>query len=764
MAKRGVRSSVQTTIDNAIPRWDGTTGRVLQTTPHTIDDNSTVLLDQNNNFAALNIDSEATTANVIDILAPTTTSGNIVDIGDADSLTTGKILNLVSNSADVGTRTLVQITNDNTAATGTTVLRIQQDSANVGINLAQTGNGIAFNIDSSATTVNALRFAITSQTSAAIINIPNANSLTTGQILNLVSNSADVSGRSLVQITNDNTLATGTTCLSVKQDAAQQAVYIDQNANFYALNIDSDATSVNALRVNISLQTTAAIFTIPSANSLTTGAIMNLVSASASASTRNLVFIRNQTAAAVGATPLTIQQDAAGQAMLIDQNANGVSLTIDSEATTVPVLNITNPVTTTSSIITVFSADALTTGNILNLTSNSVDVGTRSLVNIVNDNTAATGATCLNIIQDAAQNALNISQNADGRSILSNSAATSSDMLTLQNTGSPRFQVAWHGGTTVTQGVVTAGSPNALAVTGGAHTTLTASVEAIDARFNFARTVQFATGALALQRVFSIEAPTYGFVAASTLTNAITTYITGGPIAGTNATIDVTMGLMVDNVNTTFATDMASAFFTIPNIQDGKGANSHVIGLLIGDNGADVSLGNQTATTTNVFSLYLDQQTYTSTTLTRTVTNPVTLYIQGAPVAGANVVFSNGPYALHVDDGMSRFDGRIIGAQGADVASANDLTLGNDGNAFEITGATQINAITTKSWQNGSQITMLFTANPTVKHNTAGGAGTAVMLLAGSADFAATAGDTLTLLLSEIGGSQAWRELARTAI
>lgn len=112
----------------------------------------------------------------------------------------------------------------------------------------------------------------------------------------------------------------------------------------------------------------------------------------------------------------------------------------------------------------------------------------------------------------------------------------------------------------------------------------------------------------------------------------------------------------------------------------------------------------------------------------------------------------------------SKFYGRVLEAQGADVASANDLNLGKDGNTFEITGATQINAIATAFWQNGARITLLFTSNPTVKNNTAGGAGTAVILLAGSVDFSATAGDTLSLVLSEIGGVQAWREVSRAVI
>jgi hypothetical protein len=106
--------------------------------------------------------------------------------------------------------------------------------------------------------------------------------------------------------------------------------------------------------------------------------------------------------------------------------------------------------------------------------------------------------------------------------------------------------------------------------------------------------------------------------------------------------------------------------------------------------------------------------------------------------------------------------GRFQEKQGADVASANDLTLGVDGSVFEITGATQINAITTTNWQNGGKITLLFTSNPTVKNNTAGGASTAVILLAGGADFAATSGDVLTLVYAEIGGTSAWREVSRS--
>ena len=92
------------------------------------------------------------------------------------------------------------------------------------------------------------------------------------------------------------------------------------------------------------------------------------------------------------------------------------------------------------------------------------------------------------------------------------------------------------------------------------------------------------------------------------------------------------------------------------------------------------------------------------------------------------------------------FGTRFELARGASVASTGNLTLGTDGNVFHITGTTQINAITTANWQNGSEIILIFDASLTVKNNTAGGAGTAVMLLAGGADFSATSNDVLTLI------------------
>jgi hypothetical protein len=119
------------------------------------------------------------------------------------------------------------------------------------------------------------------------------------------------------------------------------------------------------------------------------------------------------------------------------------------------------------------------------------------------------------------------------------------DTVALAHGGGDRVTMGVDG-VVITPDARTTGSPNAFVLTGAAHTTLTLSVEASDVVFNLARTVQFATGALALQRAVLIQAPTYAFVAGSVLTDAATVYVDKAPIAGTFATITNSYSLWVD--------------------------------------------------------------------------------------------------------------------------------------------------------------------------------------------------------------------------
>lgn len=144
-----------------------------------------------------------------------------------------------------------------------------------------------------------------------------------------------------------------------------------------------------------------------------------------------------------------------------------------------------------------------------------------------------------------------------------------------------------------------------------------------------------------------------------------------------------------------------------------------------------------------------------NTSAGRQITTWAGLYVENAVQIGIGTA-----YSVYTNTGLFRVGGRMQNAKGADVAAANDLTLGIDGNCFNITGATQINAITTANWTSGSVLTLIFASNPLVKHNTAGGAGTATILLAGSADFATAANSVLGLIYNGTNWHEIFRKVA----
>lgn len=180
---------------------------------------------------------------------------------------------------------------------------------------------------------------------------------------------------------------------------------------------------------------------------------------------------------------------------------------------------------------------------------------------------------------------------------------------------------------------------------------------------------------------------------------------------------------------------------------DGQGTPGTAEGLKLVDNifGYNIQLAAGAANT-----LYLGNGT--SNILFGTWKNPydgktVTLDYQGLILSASNPLINGG---------------RLQQKQGADVASANNLSLGTDGNTFEITGNTQINLIANTNWQNGSEITLLFLGTPTVKNGQATSGSNITLVLAGAADFVATANDILKLQLVEIGGTAMWVEVGRS--
>lgn len=149
----------------------------------------------------------------------------------------------------------------------------------------------------------------------------------------------------------------------------------------------------------------------------------------------------------------------------------------------------------------------------------------------------------------------------DGASMLLQGGTGKAVAISVNNntfgSGTPKIMVASTAlrvglGGIITNGATAAGAMLILDDT-IASGTLVASTENILANFVLSLSLVFPTGALATQRAMLIQAPTYAFVGASTITNATTLEISGAPVAGTNATITTALAFRVAAGNSAFA-------------------------------------------------------------------------------------------------------------------------------------------------------------------------------------------------------------------
>lgn len=140
--------------------------------------------------------------------------------------------------------------------------------------------------------------------------------------------------------------------------------------------------------------------------------------------------------------------------------------------------------------------------------------------------------------------------------------------------------------------------------------------------------------------------------------------------------------------------------------------------------------------------------------------SPASILFKTSTIGNTGSTLQSLATKMTIDGVKTTFQARAELAKGTSTAAANDLTLPLDGNIFTITGNTTINAITTANWQAGSIIYLILTGTPIVKHNTAGGAGTATMKLASGVDFTISKNPTVLGLLYD--GTN-WLEISRSA-
>lgn len=123
---------------------------------------------------------------------------------------------------------------------------------------------------------------------------------------------------------------------------------------------------------------------------------------------------------------------------------------------------------------------------------------------------------------------------------------------------------------------------------------------------------------------------------------------------------------------------------------------------------------------------------------------------QITPVKHRQVESASITAAAFVDDdntftGLNSYQKEVRWAKGADLASATNITVGDTGNYHQITGAVQIETLSTK--QAGTRMLLYFVSNPVLVHS-------ANLILPGSANIQTTAG-ALAEFISE--GSGVWR-------
>lgn len=286
-----------------------------------------VQINQDNNVISLDIDSEATTADIINVSAATLTTGFALDINDADLLTTGQIARFGSNAPGTGTRSLITVVNDNTLATGTTLLDLDQDAAQNALFInhdAITGASIYIDAETTTDTQGVIRVDGNVLSTGTGLRV-DADRLTTGQIAVFSSNGTDTGTKSLVQIISDNTLATGTTVLELQQDAAANVLFIDQDAVTGAsIYIDAETTTdtQGVIRVDANVLTTGTGFRIDG-DALSTGSLAVFASNSTNVSAKNLVSVVNDSSAAIATFPLNVQQDSILPALRVHITGTG---------------------------------------------------------------------------------------------------------------------------------------------------------------------------------------------------------------------------------------------------------------------------------------------------------------------------------------------------------------------------------------------------------------------------------------------------------
>lgn len=312
---------------------------------------------------------------------------------------------------------------------GSTITMDASDNVTVAGKVTATGG-----VDSSttvavahSTTAAGLTVTTNSVTTGAAVAIT-ANGLTTGAGLNVASSSTDKTGTSVLakfSSTGERGHASN----------PHIGVMIDFDSTAgtaaKAFYIDSEQTTGRVIDVDADAITTGVALEI-STDARTTGTALNISDSATGDSAGSLVKIAQTGSRAGSAASIGLDIDFNTVA-----NANARAFRIDSEQSTGVVAEINGDGVTTGTVLDI-SADGLTTGSALEIEDASANGGTRTVVEIEQEDGAAIAATALGVVSNGGITGISLDKNYEhttaatvtGLSVdLDKTAATTSDNI-----------------------------------------------------------------------------------------------------------------------------------------------------------------------------------------------------------------------------------------------------------------------------------------------------------------------------------------------
>jgi len=323
----------------------------------------------------------------------TVTTGTVADDFDMVSLVRTSIIN--GGGTFSATGSVLRIENAVTNTSGT----VTDTAKGLEIVMDSLGTGDALEITHGAIAGISIDIVATAMTTGKAIDISDANALTSGIVLHIASSATAIATTGRL-IYSNHSGATGSTAILNEFASAAN----DETTIFKVTASDLLAGGV-AVDISAVAMTTGTALDLSDLNALTSGKGINLIANSSDTGSFILLNIKNDHASATGASLITATQDSTGDSIFIDHNGvTGKAIFIDHEGTTQTggIIDISPAALTTGTVIDIGDADALTTGKILNLVSNSADVSARSLVYVKNDHASAVGAIPLTLAQDGA--------------------------------------------------------------------------------------------------------------------------------------------------------------------------------------------------------------------------------------------------------------------------------------------------------------------------------------------------------------------------